>query len=355
MKLLAINSSEKQAEISLLNENEKIIYKLEEGKSHSEYLLLEIENLLERNNLKIQDIDSVCVNVGPGSFTGIRIGISFVKAFMLALKINVVTVSNFEIVSYNILDKPKEYFVILPSNSSDVYYCKFKENSREYGFIKIEALKDILTSNSVYCVDADFNKLNLDNLIKVKIVEDSFLNLSIEKVNLKEYKEINEINPLYIKKSQAEEALQSKIDENLIITNIVKIEELINLENKCFEDDSYSEKLLKEDLNNDNRKIYVAKLFDEVIGYINFEVVLDEINLLKICVLKEFRGYNIASKLMQKMVEYKNQHCIKKIFLEVSNKNIPAIKLYEKFNFKLLTTRKNYYKSGEDAYIFVLE
>jgi len=103
MKLLAINSSEKQAEISLLNKNTKIVHKMDATKSHSEFLLQEIENLLKNNNLTIQDIDFLSVNIGPGSFTGIRIGISFVKAFIMALNQKAVCVSNFDIISYNII------------------------------------------------------------------------------------------------------------------------------------------------------------------------------------------------------------------------------------------------------------
>jgi len=234
--------------------------------------------------------------------------------------------------------------------------CKFcANNSKEFGFIECDKLNNLIEKENlqVYCNIKDFGKFNLKNLNKVEIKEDSFLNLSVEKAKNGEYKEINDIDPLYIKKSQAEQELQNKIEKNLVITDNFNLEDLINLENNCFED-AYSKKLLEEDLNNKNRKIYVAKFLDEALGYINFEVVLDEINLIKICVLSEFRNYKIASRLMEKMIQYKKENNIEKIFLEVSEKNKPAIKLYEKFNFKLLTTRKNYYKSGEDAFIYVL-
>ena len=54
------------------------------------------------------------------------------------------------------------------------------------------------------------------------------------------------------------------------------------LEKTCFQDESYSKKLLEADLNLENRIQYFAYFNNELIGYINFEVVLDEINLLKI-------------------------------------------------------------------------
>jgi len=356
MKLLAINSSEKQAEISLLNEENKIVHKMDANKSHSEFLLQEIENLLTENNLTIQDINFLSVNIGPGSFTGIRIGISFVKAFMFVLNQKAVCVSNFDIISYNILERPKNYFVVLKSNNEEVYFCHYKNNKKEYGFSKVETINEVikLENAKVYCLENEFESLKIDNLISVKTKADSLLNLSIEKVLAKNFSDISEISPLYIKKSQAEQQLQDKILSSLIVTEKVNVEDLEKLEKLCFKDESYSKKLLEADLNLENRIQYFAYFNNELIGYINFEVILDEINLLKICVLEEFRGYGIASKLMQKMLEYKKENKINKIFLEVDSKNISAIKLYEKFDFKQENIRKNYYKNGDDALILVL-
>lgn len=356
MKLLAINSSEKQAEISLLIENKKIVHIMEEGKSHSEFLLKEIETLLLENNLDIKDINFLSVNIGPGSFTGIRIGISFVKAFMYALNQRAVSVTNFDIISYNIKEKPSNYYVVLKSNNEELYYCNFKNGKTYYGFEKQEILNNKIKEENakVYTSSVEFEKINLDNLIKVELEKESFLNMSIEKVLNKEFLSINELDPLYIKKSQAEQQLESKILSSLVVTNEVKVEDLVKLEELCFKEEAYSKTLLENDLNLENRIQYFACFNNELIGYINFEVVLDEINLLKICVLEEFRNYKIASKLMQKMIDYKNDKNIDKIFLEVDSKNMPAIKLYEKFNFKQENIRKNYYKNGDDALIFVL-
>ena len=355
MKILAINSSEKQAEISLVNENIKIVYKMDATKSHSEFLLQEIEDLLTKNNLTIQDIEFLSVNIGPGSFTGIRIGISFVKAFILALNQKAVCVSNFDIISYNIIDKPKNYFVVLKSNNQEVYFCHYKNNQKTYGFNKLENLKQISESENaqIFSSNLEFNEFDFVN--KVEIKEDSFINLSQEKVIKGEFCEISHINPLYIKKSQAEQQLQDKILSNLKITTDVDIVDLEKLEKLCFEEDFYSKSLLEADLKLENRIQYFAFYNNELIGYINFEVVVDEINLLKICVLKEFRNFNIASILIEKMLEYKREKNLNKIFLEVDSKNLPAIKLYEKFNFKQENIRKNYYKNGDDALILVLK
>lgn len=354
MNTLIINSSEKQAEIGLVINDKIINYKMDETKSHSEFLLKEIEDLLVKNNLDILDIDSFGVNVGPGSFTGVRIGISFVKAFMCAKNIKTVVINNFEIIEDNIENKPKEFFVLLSRNNDEFYYAKFDEKIT-YGYSNEENFNNVINAKNLNCYIKEDEKevfKGIKNLTSLKIKNDSYINVALNKIKNYDFKLINDISPLYIKKSQAEQGLQNKINENLEILDSVKLEDLVKLESLCFSEENYSETLLKQDLENDNRKQFFAYYNNELIGYINFETILDEANLFKVCVLNEFRNYGIGFKLMQKMIDYCKQKNISKIFLEVDDKNLPAISLYEKFNFKQIDKRKNYYKNGNSAIIY---
>lgn len=356
MNILAINSSEKQAEISLYKDGKTYVDIMDEGKSHSEFLLKEIEDFLMKNSLTIQDIDYYSVNIGCGSFTGIRIAVSFVKAFMMALNKKTVTVNNFEILAYNIKEN-RPCYIVLNSNNSDLYCARLENNKFEYGYMSIIQMNEIVKSENinVYCYEKDkdiFNSIN--NLIPLTVSKYNFMEITQKKIECKEFVSIENLNPLYIKKSQAEQQLEEKINKNIEFVNKINIDEFVTLEKKCFKH-PYSKNLLENDLKNDNRHLIFIKYFDEIIAYINFEVVIDEIELIKICVLEEFRGYDLASKLMEKMIEFKKQNSIKKIFLEVSSKNIPATKLYEKFNFRVQNIRKDYYEKNDDALIMVLE
>lgn len=354
MNILGINSSKKQAEISLFCDNQFFVHKMEETKSHSEFLLQEIEDFLFKHNLTIQQIDVLSINVGPGSFTGVRIGISFVKAFIAGLNQKTVVINNFELIDFNILNKPKSYYIVLNSNNEDFYYQEVDENKVYYGFINKQKLNEIVatTNELVFCDEKESSFFEgIRNLNFVKISDETLIKLSCEKTLKEKFVSINEISPLYIKKSQAEMGLQQKINENLILTNSANVEELFALEEKCFSC-PYSKTLLEEDLKNKNRHLFFAKYNNELVGYINFEEVIDELNLLKICVLPEFREYGIASKLMQKMMDYFVENNLKSIFLEVDAKKFSAIKLYEKFGFEKIDLRKHYYENGDNAIIF---
>ena len=111
MKILAIETSCDIASVSLLEDN-NLILELKESavKNHSESLMPLIDNLLKKTKISLNDIDLFAVDNGPGSFTGIRIGLSTVKAFCDALNKPCISVSSLEALSYI-------------SNSEDSYIC----------------------------------------------------------------------------------------------------------------------------------------------------------------------------------------------------------------------------------------
>ena len=94
MKVLAIDTSSEICGVALL-ENESLIddNSLNNGMTHSENLMILIEEILQRNNIEIKEIDLISCVVGPGSFTGIRIGVATVKALAEVYNIKIVEVT----------------------------------------------------------------------------------------------------------------------------------------------------------------------------------------------------------------------------------------------------------------------
>lgn len=97
-------------------------------------------------------------------------------------------------------------------------------------------------------------------------------------------------------------------------------------------------------------KNYVYLENNQPIGLISYSLIYDRIELEYIWTSFEHRKKGIASKLMDKMLEEN----INNITLEVRTTNEGAINLYKKYNFKVVSTRKNYY-GNEDAYLMIRE
>ena len=88
MKILSIDTASNICGVSIL-ENDKLICNLDKdtGRTHSENLMPMIDEIFNKTNLTINDINLIICNIGPGSFTGIRIGVATTKAFSDSLNI----------------------------------------------------------------------------------------------------------------------------------------------------------------------------------------------------------------------------------------------------------------------------
>lgn len=99
-----------------------------------------------------------------------------------------------------------------------------------------------------------------------------------------------------------------------------------------------------------NDKLFKGLFVDDVIaGFIVYGTILDEAEILNIVIDNKYKGQGYGKYLLQETLnelKYKN---IKTVFLEVGDKNFPAISLYKKFGFEIYNKREKYYKNGEDA------
>lgn len=105
MKVLAIDTSNYVMGVSLIEENTvvgEIITNL--TKNHSVRLMPAVEQLLKECNVKPKELDKIVVAAGPGSYTGVRIGVTAAKTLAWSLQIPIVGVSSLEVVAANGVD-----------------------------------------------------------------------------------------------------------------------------------------------------------------------------------------------------------------------------------------------------------
>ncbi len=101
MNVLAIDSSSALSSVALLNDQGEVIYETasDREKSYSEHLLPLGDELMIKTGFDISDVDAIAVAVGPGSFTGIRIGLATVKALGFAHQKKIIGVSTLQAMS----------------------------------------------------------------------------------------------------------------------------------------------------------------------------------------------------------------------------------------------------------------
>ncbi len=100
--ILAIDTTTTALNVALIKGDESFTYSKELGKSgHSANLMPIVSQILSDNNVDIADIDTVACVVGPGSFTGIRIGVSAMTAIAFANNAKRIAINAFELIAYN--------------------------------------------------------------------------------------------------------------------------------------------------------------------------------------------------------------------------------------------------------------
>lgn len=109
--ILNIETATKVCSVALAIDGVEVLTKemKSEKFSHSENLNLFIESIFEETNYALKDLDAVAVSKGPGSYTGLRIGVSTAKGLCYALDVPLVAVDSLESVAYLALQDPKTF------------------------------------------------------------------------------------------------------------------------------------------------------------------------------------------------------------------------------------------------------
>lgn len=197
----------------VLTDNDKIIEsKIIESTDknyHSAYLIPSIRDILKQYTLQIKDIDAIGINIGPGSFTGIRAGITIARVMAQQVNIKLVGVTSLEILS-KLSENKERTIVALDARKNKIYYAEYKKGietispcliDKEEILNKIDNQTSIISDNSIYTYLTENNINSLD-------YEKSNENLGIylaQLVNKKLKTDNNDFNwakikPLYIQK-----------------------------------------------------------------------------------------------------------------------------------------------------------
>lgn len=224
MKILSIDTASNICTVAVL-ENTTCLKELivNDARNHSEKIMPLIEQALFETNLTLDNIDLIVCDRGPGSFTGIRIGVGTVLAFRDSLNINCVGISSLEALAYNVKNNGL-ICSLIDAKNNNVYFGLFELHNGKYiqaeelGFKTIDeaisilkkyqekinfvgdgslTYKDLLYENFPDCIFCEKNELSSVSL------GNAGYNSYINNVG-------TSIMPLYLRKSQAERALEEK-------------------------------------------------------------------------------------------------------------------------------------------------
>ena len=175
MNILAFDTSTEKFSISILKNN-KVVLNLSKilNKTYSKFLIPILKKSLEKSKLDIKEINYILISLGPGSFTGVRIGIAAAKGLGIPHKINISGFNNMDILVNSIDNniKEKRIITIIKSKKSDYYFQVFdskKKPIKKISFFSINNLpKFFFNKNTVFSGDLDTELIKEIKKIKKK-------------------------------------------------------------------------------------------------------------------------------------------------------------------------------------------
>ncbi len=227
MKILSIDSTSITASVSI-TENDDILAEkfINNGLTHSQTLMPMVEEVIAESKISIKDIDLFAVTNGPGSFTGVRIGISSVKGMADALNKPCLAVSTLEAIAYPLKNEDVIACAVMDARCNQVYCAIFDNGNRvcDDKAILIDELGEELKQynkkivfigdGAVLCYD----KLQ-DVLKDVDIADDNIRYVRASSIGFLAEEKISrgektiksaELLPFYLRLPQAERELNNK-------------------------------------------------------------------------------------------------------------------------------------------------
>ncbi|WP_212113388.1 tRNA (adenosine(37)-N6)-threonylcarbamoyltransferase complex dimerization subunit type 1 TsaB [Candidatus Shikimatogenerans silvanidophilus] len=208
--ILNIETSTKNCSVNI-SKNGKLLCLVEEIKKEYEHikkLHLFIKYVLDLSKLSIKNIDAICINKGPGSYIGLRIGSTSAKGFCYSLNIPLISIDSLTLMIQNIFCK-KKYIISTIKYKEDIFYTaifnKYKKNINKIKKKKINKYSfNNLSSNNICIISNNIEIMkNLLNNNKYIYIQQSYLSStmmikkSIENFKKKKFENIKNSDLIY--------------------------------------------------------------------------------------------------------------------------------------------------------------
>ena len=227
MKILAIESSAKAASCAVTEDGNLLAqYFQKSALTHSRTLLAMTEHMLSDLDMKISDIDGIAVARGPGSFTGVRIGVAAAKGLAWGADKPVCGVSTLEAMAYHLSDREGLICPVMDARRSQVYNALFEGKTLKRlvpdRAIALEELAEEIKNSgkTVYLVGDGagitlgfFNKVGIDAALAPEpLLFQSAWGVAMAAEN-GEFSSPDDLSPVYLRLSQAERERLAKLKE----------------------------------------------------------------------------------------------------------------------------------------------
>ena len=209
-----------------LSDSDKVLLNVadSQGQNHASLLSVFVQQALNYAKSEGRKIDAIAVSAGPGSYTGLRIGVSTAKGLCFGFNIPLIAIETLQIMNVTAMqniDKSDENILLCPmidARRMEVFCALYKSDGTIFNEIKAEIITensfaDVLKNNIIYFIGTGANKCKpllqhqncrfIDNIFPLA---ENMISLSNEKFQQKIFEDITYFEPFYLKEFQATKA-----------------------------------------------------------------------------------------------------------------------------------------------------
>jgi tRNA threonylcarbamoyl adenosine modification protein YeaZ len=317
---LAIDTSTDRTSVAIVRDGSVLIeLHHDDALAHGEVLPKLVQQALAIENV----IDQVAIGMGPGPFTGLRVGIAFGQSFAMGREIPWVGVSSLDAIA---VDAGHEDFIVaIDARRKELFWARYFEGRR-------------ITEPAVN-VHQIVEELGIE-IIRTPPRAAAVAELSISQ-NLRE--------PLYIRRPDAY-PLPAGISFRL--ANAMDAAAMYSLEKVIYAgEDPWSLAQFKEEIAAKDRYYIVAESAGALVGYAGVMQAGEVTDILTMTVAPEFRRKGIAREFLKRLIDWSRNKKAIAVMLEVRFNNSEAIPLYDSQGFRKISERVDYYGPGKTALV----
>ena len=341
MKWLGIDTSDRYLFVCLC-EDDKVLSKVsyEAWQRQSEYLVEEVDKAFFSAKMKKSELEAVVTSVGPGSYTGVRIGLTVAKTIAFALNLPFYLVSSLEMLQ----DYPRPSICLSNARSKRSYFAVYEQGKAivEDCIKTNEEVKEFIAAHPDYVLCGDLDYLGLEG--KAYDPLPTFFRCMDEAHRINS---VHSARPVYLKDDYSVTNMKTIIRKTIPSD----LSTIAALEQACFVPPYTEAELLNELTTNPYAHLYSALVDGEVVGYIDFMVTFNSATINRIAVKEAFRKKGVGNLLLGQLLKdlEDQKEPVEYLTLEVRKSNENAIRFYKKHKFEQVTVKKAYYEDGEDA------
>jgi tRNA threonylcarbamoyladenosine biosynthesis protein TsaB len=380
MRILAIDTSSASGGIAALEGKQLLGHVFTaERDDYSMRFFRELRTLLNEVGLGVPDFDVYAVDAGPGSFTGLRVGLTAVKAWSEVHGNPIAAVSGLQAIAAQALHSPEYVAAVLDGRRGQVFGALFRRAGERLEWVGGEVVMSPAefiaeVAERIAARGADRRVVfatPAPELFEEALNSSEFRGASVQRVSNDlapwigrlGYEQAQEgelvdslsLDANYIRRSDAESYWKDTVAPSMKTETAIrrmKIEDaplVSSLEVKCVEAARWGESGYKQ-VGTNGIEGWVAQSGKSLVGFVLVRVVAGEMEILNLGIDPASRRKKIATRLLTEVFRHASENTVKRIYLEVRESNAGAWELYVSHGFTEHGRRRRYYAEPiEDA------